>query len=221
MSAGALVTANQSNALATVQQLDPIYVDVTQSSTEVLRLRRALASGEMKAAAPGQAGVRLLLEDGSTYAEKGRLQFSEVTVDSATGSVTLRAVFPNPKHELLPGMYVRAVIDEGSQSNALLVPQPAVSRDSSGKAIATVIGADGKLAQRVLTTERTVGDQWLVSSGLQAGEKLVVEGLQKVRPGGEIKAVPLAARPAKLTTPPAPPSATPTTAEKVAAAAQN
>lgn len=193
VTAGALVTANQATALATVQQLDPIYVDVTQSSTELLRLRRAVASGELKAAATGQADVRLLLEDGSVYSQRGKLQFSEVSVDAATGTVTLRAVFPNAKHEILPGMYVRAVVDEAVKPSALLVPQLAVSRDAAGKATATVIGIDGKLAQRVLTTERTVGDQWLVSEGLQPGDKLVVDGAQKIRPGVAFKAVPLAA----------------------------
>lgn len=194
---GALVTANQTNAMATVQQLDPMYVDVTQSSSEVLRLRRALASGDLKAASSGQAKVKLLLEDGTTYEQEGKLQFSEVTVDTATGAVTLRAVFPNPKLHLLPGMYVRAVINEGVKPDAMLVPQPAVSRDSTGKAVATVVDADGKLVQKVLTTDRTVGDKWLVTAGLQPGDKLVVQGLHKVGPGGEFKLVPLAESPSE------------------------
>jgi membrane fusion protein, multidrug efflux system len=191
VTAGALVTANQATAMATVQQLDPIYVDVTQSTAELMRLRRALASGEVKAATPGQADVRLIMEDGSVYSQLGKLQFAEVSVDASTGTVNLRAVFPNPKHEILPGMYVRAVIYEGVKPNALLVPQPAVTRDATGKGAATVIDAAGKLAQREVVTERTVGNQWLVSAGLQAGDKLVVEGAQKIRPGVEFKAVPV------------------------------
>jgi membrane fusion protein, multidrug efflux system len=194
---GALVTANQNNAMATVQQLDPMYVDVTQSSSEVLRLRRALASGDLKAASGRQAKVRLLLEDGTTYEQEGKLQFSEVTVDSATGAVTLRAVFPNPKQQLLPGMYVRAVIDEGVKPDALLIPQPAVSRDSTGKAVATVVDTDGKLVQKVLTTDRTVGDKWLVTAGLQPGDKLVVQGLHKVGPDGAFTLVPLVVNPSE------------------------
>lgn len=194
---GALVTANQTNSMATVQQLDPMYVDVTQSSSEVLRLRRALASGDLTPASSRQARVRLRLEDGTTYEHEGKLQFSEVTVDAATGAVTLRAVFPNPKQQLLPGMYVRAVIDAGVKSDALLIPQPAVSRDGTGKAVATVVDANGKLVQKVLTTDRTVGDKWLVTAGLQPGDKLVVQGLHKVGPDGVFTLVPLVTSPSE------------------------
>lgn len=187
---GALVTAGQTTALASIQQLDPIYVDVTQSSAELLRLQRALASGQLKRSGNGQAKVQLVLEDGSAYAAEGRLQFSEVAVDEGTGSVTLRAVFPNPRHTLLPGMYVRAVLEEGVDEQAILAPQSAVSRDAKGNATALVLGADGKVQQRTLKADRAVGDQWLVSSGLAAGDKLIVDGLQKVRPGAPAQGQP-------------------------------
>ena len=193
---GALVTASQATALATIQQLDPIYVDVTQSSTDLLRLRRDLASGRLKSAGAGQARVKLLLEDGSTYPLEGRLQFSEVSVDPGTGSVTLRAVFPNPQRQLLPGMYVRAVLEEGVREDAILVPQQAVSRDPRGNALALVVAADGTVQQRLLRTDRALGDQWLVSEGLSAGDRVIVEGLQRVRPGVPAKALEKAARPA-------------------------
>lgn len=188
---GALVTANQATLLSTVQQLDPIYVDVTQASSAVLRLKSALAQGELKSGGPNAAVVKLVLEDGSTYPLAGKLQFSDVTVDQGTGAITLRAVFPNPKADLLPGMYVRAVVEEGVSDQALLVPQPAISRDSAGKPIAYVVGADGKLESRVITTGRAIGDKWLVTSGLKAGERLVVEGQQRARPGQPVNAVPL------------------------------
>jgi len=193
---GALVTANQATALATIQQLDPIYVDVTQSSADLLRLRRELASGRLKSAGTDQARVRLLLEDGSAYPLEGKLQFSEVSVDPATGSVTLRAVFPNPNQQLLPGMYVRAVLEEGVRENAILVPQQAVSRDPRGNAVAMVVAADGTVQQRQLRADRTIGDRWLVSEGLAAGDRVIVEGLQRVRPGAPAKAVEKAAQPA-------------------------
>jgi membrane fusion protein (multidrug efflux system) len=187
---GALVTANQATAMATVQQMDPIYVDVTQSSSALLALRRSLAAGDLKT---GTTQVKLLLEDGSSYALAGKLQFSDVTVDQGTGAVTLRAEFPNPRGELLPGMYVRAVVEEGVLEQAVLVPQPAVSRDTTGKPVAFVVAADGKLEQRALQTSRAIGDQWLISSGLKAGDKLVVEGQQKARAGMPVDAKPLAA----------------------------
>lgn len=181
---GALVTANQAAAMATVQQLDPIYVDVTQSSGTLLALKRSLENGQLKS---GTAAVRLVLEDGSVYPQAGKLQFSEVTVDQNTSAVTLRAEFPNPRGDLLPGMYAKAVIEEGVIDQAVLVPQPAVSRDSTGKPVAFVVDGDGKLAQRALTTERAIGDQWLVGSGLKAGDRLVVEGQQKARPGQPVE----------------------------------
>nr|WP_315208912.1 efflux RND transporter periplasmic adaptor subunit [uncultured Albidiferax sp.] len=187
---GALVTANQTNALVTVQKLNPIYVDITQSSSALLALKRALAQGTLGS---GTAKVTLRLEDGSTYPLDGKLQFTDVTVDQSTGAVTLRAEFPNPHAELLPGMYVRAVLAQAVAEQALLVPQPAVSRDSTGKPVAFVVDADGKLEQRTLVTDRAIGDQWLVTSGLQAGDKLVVEGQDKARPGAAVNAQPLAA----------------------------
>lgn len=189
---GALVTANQPAALAVVQQLDPIYVDVTQSSAELLRLRRDLAAGRLESAGANQAVVRLVLEDGTPYARPGKLQFSEVTVDEQTGAVTLRAVFPNPGHVLLPGMYVRALVQEGVSDGALLVPQKGVTRDPKGNATALVVGADNKVEQRQLETPRSVGDAWLVTKGLAPGDRVVVEGLQKVRPGVRVNAVPAA-----------------------------
>ncbi|WP_426342943.1 efflux RND transporter periplasmic adaptor subunit [Pseudoduganella sp. S-14] len=184
---GALVTAGQATALTTVQQLDPIYVDVTQSSEELLRLKREMDSGSLKKA-NGQAAVTLLLADGSKYALPGRLQFSDVSVDPGTGNVTLRALFPNPKHDLLPGMFVRAVLETGVSEQAIAVPQMGVTRNPKGEATALVLNKEGKVEQRVLQTGGTIGDKWLVKSGLVAGDRVIVEGLQKVKPGGEAHA---------------------------------
>ncbi len=214
LTAGALVTASQATPMATIQQLDPIYVDVTQSSADLMRMRRDLASGALKAAGPDQARVRLLLEDGSTYPLEGKLQFTEVSVDPASGSVTLRAVFPNPRQQLLPGMYVRAVLEEGVRENGLLVPQQAVTRDPRGGAVAMVVAADGTVQPRMLKTERTVGSSWLVTDGLAAGDRVIVEGLQKVRPGSPARAVERGSAPAAGATPgavgtPAPAGAAP------------
>lgn len=183
---GALVTANQSNTLVTVQQLDPIYVDVTQSSTELMRLQKDLAEGRVKA--QGQGNVKLLLEDGSTYAYAGKLQFSEVSVDPATGTVTLRAVFPNPKRELLPGMYVRAVVEKGVSQQSIVVPQKAVSRDAKGNASVMTVGADGTAQPRPVAIGQSLGNNWLITSGLQGGENVIVEGLQTVQPGMTVQA---------------------------------
>lgn len=202
---GALVTANQATALATIQQLDPIYVDVTQSSVDLLRLKRDLASGALKSAGPDQARVKLQLEDGTAYAQEGRLQFSEVSVDPTSGSVTLRAIFPNPRQQLLPGMYVRALLEAGVRENALLVPQPAVSRDPKGNATALVVAADGTVQPRALKAERTVGSDWLVTDGLAAGDRVIVEGVQKVRPGAAARPVERGAPPVQAPAPaPAP-----------------
>jgi membrane fusion protein (multidrug efflux system) len=189
VTAGALVTANQQAVLATIQQLNPIFVDVTQSSTEVLRLRRALASGTLKKPAANATRVELLLEDGTPYPNEGTLQFSDVTVDPATGAVTLRALFPNPQGVLLPGMYVRAVIEEGVREAAIVVPQQAVTRDTKGDAIAMVVGADGKVESRKLQVARTLGNEWLVDAGLQPGERVIVDGLQRARPGVAVQAM--------------------------------
>ncbi|MGQ3030820.1 MAG: efflux RND transporter periplasmic adaptor subunit [Ferrovibrionaceae bacterium] len=189
---GALVTANQSQALATVQQLDPIYVDVTQPTTVALRLKRELETGRLKRAGDKQAAqVKLIMSDGSVYPHDGTLAFTDVTVEPTTSSITVRAVFPNPNRDLLPGMYVRAVLQEGVDDQAILVPQQAVARNPQGKATALLLGADGKVEQRVIEAERAIGDKWLVTSGLQGGEQLIVDGVQKVRPGAPAKAVPV------------------------------
>jgi membrane fusion protein (multidrug efflux system) len=180
---GALVTRNQEQPLATVAQLDPIYVDVTQSSTDLLNLQREFAAGRLQRDARQQAKVSLLLEDGSAYPEPGSLQFSEVTVDAGTGSVLLRAVFPNPSRMLLPGMFVRATLQQGRSSEALVVPQGGVSRNARGEPTVLVVGEDNVLAERVIQVSRSVGSDWLVSGGLAAGERVVVDGLQRVRPG--------------------------------------
>ena len=182
VTAGALVTANQASPLVTIQQMNPMYVDVTQSSTEVLRLRRAMASGELKRARNDAARVTLLLDDGAPYSQEGMLQFSDVTVDASTGAITLRALFPNPDNVLLPNMYVQAVIEEGVRENAILVPQQAVTRDAKGQAIAMVVGSDNKVEPRPLKTARTLGSNWLLDSGLQAGDRVIVEGLQRALP---------------------------------------
>ena len=186
---GALVSANQATVLATVTQLDPIYIDLTQSSSELTRLKKAIANGELDKDLTAQSKVELTMEDGSVYPHTGTLQFSEVTVDPGTGSVTLRAKFPNPEKLLLPGMYVRAVVVEGVKSNAILVPQRGVSRNSKGEPTAMVVSKDNTVEARVLKTDRTVGANWLVTSGLNDGDQLIVEGLQKVRQGVEVKPV--------------------------------
>jgi membrane fusion protein (multidrug efflux system) len=200
---GALVTANQATALATIQQLDPVYVDVTQSSADLLRLKRNLASGELKNSAPSQAKVKLLLEDDSAYPLEGTLKFSEVTVDQSTGSVILRALFPNPNQLLLPGMFVRCLVQEGVRDQVMLVPQRGVTRDPAGNAIALVAGENEVVERRVLKTERAVGDAWLVTDGLKAGERVIVEGLQRVRPGATVKVVPFEAKAAAAGSQPA------------------
>ncbi len=187
---GALVTASQPTALATIQQLNPMYVDVTQSSAEMLRLKQAWASGQIKKTGPNQTKVRLMLEDSTPYSLEGTLKFSDVTVDQSTGSITLRTVFPNPKQTLLPGMFVRAIIQEGVADQAILIPQQGVSRNPKGESIALVVDDAGTVQQRLLTLNRAVGDQWLVSSGLSGGDRLIVEGVQKARPGTSVKAVP-------------------------------
>lgn len=189
---GAYVQQAQATLMATVQQLDPIYVDVTQATTEVLRLQKQLESGELTQAGAG-AKVQLLLEDGSLYPLDGTLQFTGVTVNPSTGSITLRALFPNPKGELLPGMFVRARLEAGVTADAILVPQPAVRRDPQGNASVLVVGADGTLQQRAVEAPRAVGNRWQVTKGLAAGERVVVEGLQKVRAGSQVVAVPLSA----------------------------
>lgn len=187
---GAIVTAYQPVALATIQQLDPIYVDVPQSTTELLRLRRRLEDGRLRRGGTNENEVQLLLTDGSRYAGKGALQFRDVSVDPTTASVILRMVFPNPDGVLLPGMFVRAVVEEGVNDHAMLIPQQAVSRDPKGNPLALVVDGDGKADQRRLVLDRAVGDRWLVESGLESGDRVIVEGLQRVRPGSAVKEVP-------------------------------
>lgn len=186
---GALATANQGAYLSVIQQLDPVYVDVPQSSANLLRLKRSLASGLLKRDGDNQVKVKLVLEDGSVYPLEGVLKFSDVTVDQSTSSFILRMVFPNPEYTLLPGMYVRAIVEEGINENAILVPQQGVARDTKGNAIAMLVDASGKAEQRMVTVDRTIGDKWLVSRGIKAGDCVIVEGVQKVRPGMPVKAV--------------------------------
>jgi len=191
---GALVTANQAAPLATIQQLDSMYVDVTQSAAEMLRMQRNLGSGLLKDGGQAKARVTLLLEDGTPYPQAGELKFSEVTVDQGTGSVILRAEFPNPDHTLLPGMFVRAVVPEGVNEQAILVPQRGVTRNPAGQAMVMVVGAEEKVEAKVIQVARTVGDSWLVSDGLKAGDRIILEGLQKARPGTPVKAVPFGSK---------------------------
>jgi len=190
---GALATAGQPTPLATIQQLDPIHVDVTESSANLLRLKQNLASGQLKGNGSKQAKVKLLLEDGTPYPLEGTLKFSDVTVDPSTGSFILRTLFPNPQHLLLPGMYVRAIVQEGLVDQAILVPQQSVSRDPKGNPIALVVDASEKVAQRKIAVDRAIGDKWLVSEGLKPGDRLIVEGIQKAPPGASVKVVPFVA----------------------------
>ena len=179
------MTANQAQALTSVRQLDPVYVDITQSSQDLLRLRAQFTNGELRSAAE-EAPVRLKLENGAMYPHEGRLQFTDVSVDESTGMVSLRALFPNPEHILLPGMYVRAVIAEGVDENALLVPQRALRRDPKGQASVLLVDG-GKVDVRLVDVGRTVGDSWQVLSGLKPGDRVIVEGGQNVRPGMSVK----------------------------------
>jgi membrane fusion protein (multidrug efflux system) len=185
---GALVTADQATSLVTVTQLDPIYVDVSQPSATMLRLRREVASGQIQAAGDDKVPVKLQLEDGSPYDQPGTLQFSEVTVDPGTGAVTLRAVFPNPSGLLLPGMFVREQLREGIRQDGIVAPQQGVTHDARGDATALVVGADGKVQSRILTTDRAIGNDWLVTKGLSTGDRLIVRGVQMVQPGIEVTA---------------------------------
>ncbi|MGX9963381.1 efflux RND transporter periplasmic adaptor subunit [Roseomonas sp. F4] len=198
---GALVTANQAAALVTVTQLDPIYVDVTQPNSALLAQRRDVESGALRREAADRAPAKLILEDGSTYPHPGQIQFSEVIVDQGTGSVTLRAVFPNPDQLLLPGMFVRAEVAEGVTDRALMVPQQGVLRTPRGEPFAYVVNAEGVVEQRILRTSRAIGTNWLVTEGVQAGDRVVVEGVQRIRPGARVNATERGA------TPPAAPQA--------------
>jgi membrane fusion protein (multidrug efflux system) len=191
---GALVTENQGAAMATIQQLDPVYVDVTQTSAELLRLKRNLASGEITGKEGDQAKVKLLLEDGSPYPQEGILKFSEVNVEPSTGSITLRAIFPNLGQLLLPGMFVHAIVQEGVSEEAILIPQRGVTRNPKGEAVVMLVGAEDKVEPRIIKVSRTVGDSWLVTEGVKAGDRVILEGLQKARPGTQVKAVPFTSK---------------------------
>ncbi|HBZ14704.1 efflux RND transporter periplasmic adaptor subunit [Pantoea sp. NPDC088449] len=182
---GALVSNGQTTALATVQQLDPMYVDVTQSSDDFLRLRAELESGQLKQN-DGKANVTLLMQNGSAYAQTGTLEFSDVSVDETTGSITLRAIFPNPDNRLLPGMFVRARLDEGTNPTALLVPQQGVTRSPTGQATALVVGADNKVESRNITANQAFGNKWLVTDGLKEGDRVITTGIQRAKPGAQV-----------------------------------
>lgn len=188
---GALVTANQASALATVQQLNPVYVDLTQSSSELLQLRKELAAGRLTQS--GNLPVKIVLEDGSAYSHDGKLAFADVTVDPGTGSFALRVTVPNPDNILMPGMYVRALIGNGVRENAILVPQQGIARDPKGNTSAMIVDKDGKAAVRPVTVSRTVGDKWLVEEGLAAGDRVIIAGLQKIQPGIPVNATEAAA----------------------------
>ena len=202
---GAIVTAYQPVALATIQQINPIYVDVPQSTTELLRLKRRLADGSLNRNNASQETVSLIMPDGTAYPLTGALQFQEVTVEPSTGSVTLRAVFPNPDGILLPGMFVQTAIKEGVNQAAILVPQQGVSRDRRGNPMALIVDAESKTALRMLSIDRAVKNQWLVSAGLAPGDRVIVEGLKMLRPGTPVEAVPFNADNAEpaITNPPA------------------
>ena len=191
---GALVTANQPTPLSTIQQLSPVNVDVTQTSSEMLRLKSALQSGQLKGNG-GQARVKLILEDGTPYPLTGTLKLTEAFVDPGTGSITLRTLFPNPKSLLLPGMFVRAILEEGVKEKAILVPQRGVTRNQAGSAMVMVVGAEEKVEPRVIKAERAVGDSWLVTDGLKVGDRIILEGIQRARPGTAVKAVPFGSKP--------------------------
>jgi membrane fusion protein, multidrug efflux system len=224
---GAYVQASAATLMTTVQQIDPVYVDLTQSSVEGLQLRRDIASGQLKLNGPNQAKVTLLLEDGTQYPTAGSLQFTDITVDPGTGSVTVRAIFPNPRFVLLPGMFVRARIEEGVNENAFLVPQVGVTHDPKGQATALVVGPDSKVAVRPLQLRGTTGTQWIVEGGLNDGDRVIVAGVQKVQPGAVVQAVEsqmaiaAATPPTPITAPaaaageaPQPPPGTPTSQTK-------
>ena len=205
---GALATAGQAMPLSTIQQLDPVYVDITQSSNEMLRLRKELETGMLSTNKEGEAKVTLILDDGSAYPLPGTFKFSEAFVDQGTGSVTLRTSFPNPKLVLLPGMFVRAVLKEGVKDDGILVPQRAVTRNPAGNAMVMLVGPENMVDARVIKTDRTIGENWLVTDGLKPGDRVIIEGLQKARPGTQVKAVPF------VTQPEAAPAAPPTGSNK-------
>lgn len=197
VTAGALVTANQAASLVTIRQLDPIYVDLTQSYADMQALRNAMEKGQIETVGEDKAAVTLVDESGKTFDQKGTLQFSEFSVDENTGSVTLRALFPNPNGDLLPGMFVRARLPQGEQQQAILVPQRGISREPGGQATAMVIGQDDKVEKRKVVTQKAVGNRWLIREGLAKGDRLIVEGLQKIGPGAKVKPVDMSAKKSK------------------------
>jgi len=211
---GAYVQASQATLMSTVQQMDPMYVDLTQSSLDGLKLRREIEAGRLKTNGPNAAKVSLVLEDGRTYAQQGKLQFTDVTVDQTTGSVTIRALFPNPDRVLLPGMFVRARIDEGTNENAFLVPQVGVQHDQKGQATVLVVDKDNKVVPHPIVTAGTQGQDWIVESGLQPGDRVIVQGTEKVRPGATVKAV-------AANLPPPPPPGAPSADEATASGYAN
>ena len=192
---GALVSQTAATELAVIQQLDPIYFDFTQSSTDMLRLKQAFESGKLQSINPGEAKITLLLEDGTTYALPGKLLFSGISVDPTTGMINLRAEFPNPDHVLLPGMFARGRLEQAMDAKAITAPQRGVALGANGTATVMVVGADNKVEARPVKIGSAVGDQWVISSGLQDGEKVIVEGLQKIRPGATVKPVPFGSMP--------------------------
>ena len=202
MTQGALVTANQTTALATIQQLDPVYVDVTQSSSEWLQLRKEIAAGTLERS--DDVPVTILLEDGSTYDASGRLAFADVSVNPETGSYLLRVVVPNDDGLLLPGMYVRALVAVGARADGLLIPQEAVTRNPKGEATVMVVGADDTIEQRLIQVSRSADADWVVDGGLAPGDRVVVEGLQKIRPGGKVVPTERSELPAQEAAPPPP-----------------
>lgn len=209
VTAGALVTANQPTPLTTVQQIDPTYLDVTQSTAELMGLKKRLEDGRLSQKGKDLSKVKLILEDGTIYPLEGMLQFRDVSVDPTTSSVIIRMTFPNPKGVLLPGMFVRALIKEGVNENAILVPQQTVARNPKGEPYAMVLDASGKVEQRKVTVDRAIGNQWLISEGFATGDRVIAEGMQKVRPGAVVKTVPFepAAKPGAAAASPAAPAA--------------
>lgn len=189
---GALVSATEATAMALIQQMDPIFFDFTQSSTEVLRLRRALEEGTLKQSGPGAAAVKLLLEDGTEYSHEGKLLFAGVSVDPSTATITLRAEFPNPDQVLLPGMFGRASLEQAVNAEALTLPQRVVARNGDGTGTVMVVNAENKVEPRIVRTDEAVGNKWIIREGVKPGERVIIEGLQKVRPGAEVKPVPFA-----------------------------
>lgn len=200
--AGALVSAEQGEALVTINQLDPIHVDVVQSSAQWLALRRRIDTGEV-ASVDGKPQVKLIMEDGVSYGHAGTLEVVDAAVKETTGSVKLRAVFPNPDGLLLPGMYVKALLSMATNPKAIVAPQKAITRNNKGEALAMVVGGDGKVEQRVVQTADALGDRWLITSGLQAGDQIIVEGAQRARPGQTVKVVPAASAPQESSRKPA------------------